>query len=453
RQVWRGPTTLQIGLDARHGTVLDGLTPGDRVLLRDLGSGVDEQDALTAPGRDTVRTREVLRLLTEAEVLIRTRAGRSAVARLGPARDRLPDDARIWSVVHPEAGDGWELLAARSTRRVDVHGGGRLGTALAATLAAAGVGSVPVRDRTPVRSADVAPAGPLPAEVGAGRGAAARSAVQRLDPGTAPGHPLDRSLDLDWSLDHDRVRDPGRDRTRRPDLVVLIDRGVADASRADPLVAADIPHLSVVVAEASVIVGPLVVPGRSPCLRCLDLHRTDNDPQWPRLLGQLLAARGSGRPGGAGPEETASAGLAEALAALQVLGHLDGLHLAALRTGGSYHDGRHPDGRHPDGGHPEGRHPGRRPPDGRGQDVPFPAGRRIGGGTDPTDLPERPGPAALGTTIEVALPDGLTAPRTWTGHPGCGCRWPSAVAGSGPSRSAPSVSGPRRSRREGTMIR
>jgi bacteriocin biosynthesis cyclodehydratase domain-containing protein len=35
-------------------------------------------------------------------------------------------------------------------------------------------------------------------------------------------------------------------------------------------------------------IGPLVVPGRTACLHCVDHHRTDRDPDWPTLLAQLL---------------------------------------------------------------------------------------------------------------------------------------------------------------------
>ncbi|MFT4215680.1 MAG: hypothetical protein QM619_00610 [Micropruina sp.] len=38
-------------------------------------------------------------------------------------------------------------------------------------------------------------------------------------------------------------------------------------------------------------VGPLVVPGRTPCLRCEDLHRARRDPAWPELLLQLSRPR------------------------------------------------------------------------------------------------------------------------------------------------------------------
>ena len=33
--------------------------------------------------------------------------------------------------------------------------------------------------------------------------------------------------------------------------------------------------------------GPLVLPGRSACLRCFDLARAERDPAWPLILAQL----------------------------------------------------------------------------------------------------------------------------------------------------------------------
>lgn len=50
---------------------------------------------------------------------------------------------------------------------------------------------------------------------------------------------------------------------------------------------AGVPHLPVVLRDEEVVIGPLVQPGRSPCLRCLDLHRRDRDSAWPRILTQI----------------------------------------------------------------------------------------------------------------------------------------------------------------------
>jgi bacteriocin biosynthesis cyclodehydratase domain-containing protein len=52
-----------------------------------------------------------------------------------------------------------------------------------------------------------------------------------------------------------------------------------------------IPHLAVRASEAIGVVGPLVEPGRSACLRCIDLAKTERDPAWPLILAQLAAAQ------------------------------------------------------------------------------------------------------------------------------------------------------------------
>lgn len=51
------------------------------------------------------------------------------------------------------------------------------------------------------------------------------------------------------------------------------------------------PQLVVSGSDLGVSVGPLIVPGRTPCLHCEDLHRTQSDPAWPELLAQLCRQR------------------------------------------------------------------------------------------------------------------------------------------------------------------
>lgn len=59
----------------------------------------------------------------------------------------------------------------------------------------------------------------------------------------------------------------------------------------EPPLVGDRPHLPVSVYRGHLSVGPLVVPGRTPCLNCLHLHRCDSDPQWPQLVDQWRAAQ------------------------------------------------------------------------------------------------------------------------------------------------------------------
>ncbi|GLZ30766.1 thiamin biosynthesis protein [Lentzea sp. NBRC 105346] len=51
------------------------------------------------------------------------------------------------------------------------------------------------------------------------------------------------------------------------------------------------PHLAVRAREGVGVVGPLVLPGRTSCLTCADLHRTDRDPCWPAIAAQLVARK------------------------------------------------------------------------------------------------------------------------------------------------------------------
>jgi hypothetical protein len=323
RTAWRGPDAVQFGMEPGRGAVVEGLTALDRGLVEQLEEGVDDA-ALPTDGPAGERARRLLALLRAGDVLLTRRSGRGVLARVGSAAQRLAPDAAVWGIVHAGDGDGWELIADRGRREVQVIGTGRLAANLADTLTAAGVGSV-------------------------------------LDLTAPPAS---------WPLGSFRAT-PGGPSGRRPDLVVLVRAAAADSVAAGRLLAADVPHLSVVVREAGLIVGPLVLPGAGPCLRCLDLHRTDRDPAWPRLLAQLP---GRATPADAG--ETASSQLGAALAALQVLAHLDGLA------------------------------------------APGPAG---GAGAPPR-------PASVGATLEVDLPDGLVSRRPWPVHPACGCSWPTTTA-------------------------
>ncbi len=79
-----------------------------------------------------------------------------------------------------------------------------------------------------------------------------------------------------------------------PALVVLADDLVTDPCLVSDLVGARISHLSVRMRDGIGMVGPLVLPGRTSCLRCADLHRSDHDPEWPLLAAQLLGRVGHG---------------------------------------------------------------------------------------------------------------------------------------------------------------
>lgn len=88
-------------------------------------------------------------------------------------------------------------------------------------------------------------------------------------------------------------------------LVVLTDFLVHEPWVIGGLMRGGIAHLQVRVRDGVGVVGPLVLPGLSSCLDCVDLHRADLEPVWPLLATQLV--RKPGR---------SSTGIARATAAL-----------------------------------------------------------------------------------------------------------------------------------------
>jgi hypothetical protein len=73
-----------------------------------------------------------------------------------------------------------------------------------------------------------------------------------------------------------------------PELVVLAGAAAEpDRTLTDALFSSGRPHLVVRLEPDRAVVGPLVLPGRSPCVRCHDLSRCHLDRAWPHLLAQL----------------------------------------------------------------------------------------------------------------------------------------------------------------------
>jgi bacteriocin biosynthesis cyclodehydratase domain-containing protein len=97
---------------------------------------------------------------------------------------------------------------------------------------------------------------------------------------------------------------------------VLCDAAHPDAAADHDAMALDIPHLAVAVTGVRAVIGPLVIPGRTSCLRCRDLHLADADPSWPRVAVQWSARR-------PGPVSAGLAHLAGSWAALHALAVVD----------------------------------------------------------------------------------------------------------------------------------
>jgi bacteriocin biosynthesis cyclodehydratase domain-containing protein len=311
RLCWRDRESVQFGVDPAHAVVLEpvdgaaagflGLldgTRGTQTLTRDAG-------ALGVPPE---RVRRLLGVLAAGGVLDDAAAhGKLSrtVRHRGPALDRLRPDLAALSLVHPGPGGAAARIRHRRASRVRVHGAGRVGTALAALLSAAGVGAVELLDGGRVEPWDVTPGG-FPAEhIGERRDAAGRGAVRRAAPGprerAGPGAAAGTAVTVIAPRDGLLAYAPEVEAARR-------------------MVAAGVPHLYTGVLEGTGVVGPLVVPGRTACGECLGLRLADRDPAWPRMLAQLR----SGRQPAVAACDVAQAAVVAGLAAGHLLAYVDG---------------------------------------------------------------------------------------------------------------------------------
>ena len=332
--VWRDRDTVQIGIDSRRAVALTGMAGGVAWLIGLLDGSRDRAQVIDAAANRgiPVQTAErVLALLASAGALDDFPAGTLRLLS-PPVRARLAAELASASLARRDGDGGARTLARRLAANVRIHGSGKVGASLASLLATSGIGTVAHAD--PPEDATAGPPG-APAGVkqtGGARPRARRPGTVCADAARPGGARADaaRPRTARTSATRPRAARAGRPPSGpgRPDLVILTGRQPQELQAG--LTREQIPHLAVSASEAIGIVGPLVLPGRTACLRCLDLARADRDPAWPLILAQL---------GGREPDPPAcDAPLAAAVAAqaaFQALAFIDRAGLGGAVTNGT----------------------------------------------------------------------------------------------------------------------
>ncbi len=303
RLLWRDKHHLQVGTDPERALVLEFPIPAVAQVLELLDGSRSEDKlhrdaaALGIPATattDLLASLRVVGLVVGAHTLLPQQLPEPARRRLAtelaglalqPARDEADTPTPA------------QALRRRAAARVLVNGHSRLVVPIAVTLLAAGVGQVVPVLAGQATLADAAVGGLTPADATRSRAQAAVDALSRTVPGARVG-----------ALTPDRA-------------TFIVQAGQAQPARLAALAAARrrVPTLVVDVRDGVAVVGPLVPPSGSPCLHCLDLHRSDRDPGWPRLAAQLAGGADAAL---ACTVTTALA--ATAYAAHEVLASLDG---------------------------------------------------------------------------------------------------------------------------------
>lgn len=287
----RGRGEVQVGTDPRHAVVLSAVPEPLWRVLHTL-DGRDTVAELTARAGPVEPSTLDHVLSSLAELGLLEDAATADTAKGTPVPARLAADCSWWAL--RTAQERANANVRRMQAAVVIHGGGRVAVSVATLLAAAGVGWVSTVTDGLVQPEETG-CGYLEEDVGRRRSLAVRKAIMRTAPATNTS-PLPRS--------------------RKADLVLLADAAVPDPQLARQLFAEGVPQLVVWASEGIGVVGPLVVPGRTCCLNCVDLHKTATEPAWPTLATQL-----AGRPQ---PADLASAQASAAFAVSQALRVLDG---------------------------------------------------------------------------------------------------------------------------------
>ena len=281
RVLRRDAETVQIGAGAEPTVVIEDCAELHAVL--GALDGVRDEAAVVGAARgrhvspgaaaSTLAAPRDLGLIADADDLFEA-------ARMLPTNPRHIALADVGAVAGAPGITATQVIRRRRRARIDVIGLGAVGTQLAWLLGVSGVGVLTLIDPTPV---------PPAPSVG-------RLAVET--PKTTRQVWLRDTLlsALPWTTVA-VGRQPGD-----PDLAIVTPDAHAGPSRVDPveidaLTRAGTPHLVLTLHASHAQVGPLVIPGRTPCLRCLDLTNADTDPAWPLLVHQLSAPPRAGTTG------------------------------------------------------------------------------------------------------------------------------------------------------------
>lgn len=309
RMVRRGGHSVQIGMGA-GGKILTGLQDAEMEFVEALHHGIADKKVMekaAALGVDILRAQEICTklmglLFTDAD--LRTQGFR--------AERLLPERLALLGLYQGPCND---FMTRREQAVVHLIGLGRTGAALAAVLVSAGLGTILLEDDRAVGAADVGPGAFALSDIGLARSIAVRRQLLRIDPGTQAHVVHDGGASA-----------PG---PACLDLAVMVGHDTASAETAARFLAAERPHLFVLLREQDGTIGPLVVPGETACAECVDRNRTVVDPQWLDVSSQLAAK--AAHPPGRKPraehlENVALAMTLAGAAATQILLFLDAVN-------------------------------------------------------------------------------------------------------------------------------
>ena len=295
--LWRDLNSLQIG-SGNQRVIFNSLSPAQERLIAALYRGIADKQLPRLMDDLGVESAEGQSLVDALEPLL--------LRNTAPLKKPLSEDfvagafAEIIRASLLNSADGATILMERKFRTVHVDDLSGAGLALTLGLASAGIGRVVSHDQSKVEPKDLGPSAYPSQLLGKPKIEAVRAllASSPNQMNLVAGHKLtERNLE---SID----------------CAVVVGQQALEPRRYVQWLNRDVPHLALSFEVDFASVSPLIVPGRGPCLFCLEEARINQDPSWPVIASQLVTSKNR-------LDDAASRLFCAGLAIQKIIGQLD----------------------------------------------------------------------------------------------------------------------------------
>jgi hypothetical protein len=270
--LWRDLNSLQIGSGQKH-VIFNSLSPAQERLIAALYRGFADKQLPQVLNDLGLEAEDGRHLVDSLQPLL--------LKNTKPRISSLSEEfvagafAEIIRASLLNSADGATVLMERKFRTVHIDDLSAPGLALALGLASAGVGRVVTHDQSFVEAEDLGPSAYPTQLLGKTKVEAIRAllASSPNQMGIVAGHKLTpRNLEA-------------------IDCAAIIAHEAIEPRRYVQWLNRDVPHLAMSFEVDHASVSPLIVPGRGPCLFCLEQARVNLDPSWPIMASQLITTK------------------------------------------------------------------------------------------------------------------------------------------------------------------
>lgn len=272
--LWRTPFEMQLGLGQSR-VVLKSLTPAQERLIAALYRGIADKQLPTITKQLGLSKAESDFVLEQVEpIMLAENPKPESKNELSPEfiAGAFSEIIRA-SLLH--AVDGEAVLIGRAGRSIHIEDISRTGLTIAQGLAAAGLGHLISHDEKQVLPVDLGPTGYPSQLLGWPRVDALRTILA--------ASPNKSMVSTGKKLLEQQLQ--------KIDCAVLIVQQAIEPRRYSHWVNRDVPHVAVTFDTEFASISPMIIPGQTACLFCLDSMRTKHDANWPVLASQLIASQ------------------------------------------------------------------------------------------------------------------------------------------------------------------